>query len=71
LENGKSFPLFALLKFLFTNSEKIEKEIKISRTKKMIFQELDWTISLGIWIGILTVVVSFFYTIWQIRKGGK
>lgn len=31
---------------------------------------LDFSISLGIWIGIITVILAFLYTLWQIKQEG-
>ncbi len=40
------------------------------KRKKSVCQMLDWTISLGIIVGILTVVLAVIWTLWQEKKGG-
>jgi hypothetical protein len=37
----------------------------------MIFAELHWTISLGIWVGIITVLLSILWTWRQLQKEDK
>lgn len=37
----------------------------------MILQQLDWTISIGIWVGIITVVLSLIYSYYQINRGKR
>ncbi len=36
----------------------------------MILQAFDWTISLGIWVGIITVILAVAYILLQIKKEG-
>lgn len=37
----------------------------------MIYESLHWTINLGIWIGIMTVLISIIWTLWKIYRGEK
>jgi hypothetical protein len=51
------------------NFKKSNKKLNTNIVKKwckiLILQQLDWTISLGIWVGIITVILSILWTLKQ------
>jgi hypothetical protein len=36
----------------------------------MIMETLHWTISLGIWVGIATLVAAIVWTWWELKQSG-